>query len=71
MTTQDREDFTPYRFRIQIPNSNTVIDSYPTPAEFLEVLRKHGVENPFETTLSLTAEPQSVFKGECQPILDD
>ncbi|RWA11294.1 hypothetical protein EKO27_g3813 [Xylaria grammica] len=59
---RDREDFTPYRFRIRIPNSNTVIDSYPTPAEFLEVLRKHGVENPFETTLSLTAEPQSVFK---------
>ncbi|KAI0459330.1 soluble quino protein glucose/sorbosone dehydrogenase [Xylaria acuta] len=59
---RDREDFTPYRFRIQIPNSNTVIDSYPTPSEFLAVLRKHGVENPFETTLSLTAEPQSVFK---------
>ncbi|KAI1821254.1 soluble quino protein glucose/sorbosone dehydrogenase [Xylaria intraflava] len=59
---RDREDFTPYRFRIQIPNSNTVIDSYPGPSEFLEVLRKHGVENPFETTLSLTAEPQSVFK---------
>ncbi|KAJ2991042.1 hypothetical protein NUW58_g2668 [Xylaria curta] len=59
---RDREDFTPYRFRIQIPNSNTVIDSYPNPSEFLEVLRKHGVENPFETTLSFTAEPQSVFK---------
>ncbi|KAI0877593.1 soluble quino protein glucose/sorbosone dehydrogenase [Hypoxylon argillaceum] len=59
---RDREDFTPYRFRIQIPNSNVVIDSYPSPSEFLEVLRKHGVENPFETTLSLTAEPQSVFK---------
>ncbi|KAI0194559.1 soluble quino protein glucose/sorbosone dehydrogenase [Astrocystis sublimbata] len=59
---REREDFTPYRFRIQIPNSNTVIDSYPTPTEFLEVLRKHGVENPFETTISLTAEPQSVFK---------
>ncbi|KAI1431570.1 soluble quino protein glucose/sorbosone dehydrogenase [Xylaria sp. CBS 124048] len=59
---RDREDFTPYRFRIQIPNSDVVIDSYPGPTEFLEVLRKHGVENPFETTLSLTAEPQSVFK---------
>ncbi|GAW26300.1 putative wd repeat-containing protein [Rosellinia necatrix] len=59
---RDREDFTPYRFRIQIPNSNTVVDAYPSPSEFLEVLRKHGVENPFETTLCLTAEPQSVFR---------
>ncbi|KAI1194236.1 soluble quino protein glucose/sorbosone dehydrogenase [Nemania serpens] len=59
---RDREDFTPYRFRIQIPNSNVLIDSFPSPSEFLAVLKKYGVENPFETTLSLTAEPQSVFK---------
>ncbi|KAI1811639.1 soluble quino protein glucose/sorbosone dehydrogenase [Poronia punctata] len=59
---RDREDFTPYRFRIRVPNSDIVIDSYPSPSEFLEVLRKHGIENPFETTISLTAEPQSVFK---------
>ncbi|KAI8635456.1 Quino protein amine dehydrogenase [Xylariaceae sp. FL1651] len=59
---RDREDFTPYRFRIQIPNSNAVIDTYPSPSEFLEVLRKHGVENPFETTITLSAEPQAVFK---------
>ncbi|KAI1335600.1 WD40 repeat-like protein [Xylariaceae sp. FL0016] len=59
---RDREDFTPYRFRIRIPNSDIVIDNYPSPAEFLDVLRKHGVENPFETTITLSAEPQAVFK---------
>ncbi|KAI1264272.1 soluble quino protein glucose/sorbosone dehydrogenase [Xylariaceae sp. FL1019] len=59
---KDRENFTPYRFRIRVPNSNIVIDQYPTPSEFLDVLRKHGVENPFETTITLSAEPQAVFK---------
>ncbi|KAH9888295.1 YVTN repeat-like/Quino protein amine dehydrogenase [Xylariomycetidae sp. FL2044] len=59
---RDREDFLPYRFRIHIPNSDVVIDNYPTPSEFLAVLRKHGIENPFETTITLAAEPQAVFK---------
>ncbi|KAI0483323.1 WD40 repeat-like protein [Xylariaceae sp. FL0804] len=59
---RDREDFTPYRFRIKVPDSDTIIDNYPSPAEFLQVLRKHGVENPFETTITLSAEPQAVFK---------
>ncbi|KAI0600267.1 WD40 repeat-like protein [Biscogniauxia sp. FL1348] len=59
---RDREEFTPYRFRIQLPSANVVIDNYPSPSEFLEVLRKHGVENPFETTITLSAEPQAVFK---------
>ncbi|KAI0016422.1 WD40 repeat-like protein [Xylariomycetidae sp. FL0641] len=59
---RERDEFTPYRFRIQLPNSTTVIDNYPSPSEFLEVLRKHGVENPFETTITLSAEPQAVFK---------
>ncbi|KAI2640347.1 YVTN repeat-like/Quino protein amine dehydrogenase [Hypomontagnella submonticulosa] len=59
---REREEFTPYRFRIHIPSSNTIIDNYPTPAEFLSVLRKHGIENPFETTITLAAEPQAVFK---------
>ncbi|ORY66084.1 WD repeat-containing protein [Pseudomassariella vexata] len=59
---RDREDFTPYRFRIHVPSSDTIIDTYPTPAEFMSILRKHGVNNPFETTLTLSAEPQAVFK---------
>ncbi|KAI1779532.1 YVTN repeat-like/Quino protein amine dehydrogenase [Hypoxylon cercidicola] len=59
---RDREEFTPYRFRIHISGSDTVIDNYPTPSEFLAVLRKHGIENPFETTITLAAEPQAVFK---------
>ncbi|CAJ2501253.1 Uu.00g041060.m01.CDS01 [Anthostomella pinea] len=59
---REREEFTPYRFRIQLPNSDIVIDNYPSPSEFLEVLRKHGIENPFETTITLSAEPQAVFK---------
>ncbi|KAI1074925.1 YVTN repeat-like/Quino protein amine dehydrogenase [Whalleya microplaca] len=59
---RDREEFTPYRFRIHIPSSDIVIDNYPTPSEFLAVLRKHGIENPFETTITLAAEPQAVFK---------
>ncbi|KAI1873060.1 uncharacterized protein JN550_003313 [Neoarthrinium moseri] len=58
----DREDFTPYRFRIHIPSSDVVIDTYPSPQEFLAVLRSHGITNPFETTLTLSAEPQAVFK---------
>ncbi|KAK9773933.1 hypothetical protein SCAR479_09574 [Seiridium cardinale] len=59
---RDREDFTPYRFRIHVPSSDIVIDTYPTPQEFLRVLRSHGITNPFETTLTLSAEPQAVFK---------
>ncbi|KAK6216296.1 Trehalose-6-P synthase/phosphatase complex subunit [Pestalotiopsis sp. IQ-011] len=59
---REREDFTPYRFRIHVPSSDIVIDHYPTPQEFLAVLRSHGIANPFETTLTLSAEPQAVFK---------
>jgi ribosome assembly protein 4 len=59
---RDRDEFTPYRFRIHIPSSEIVIDTYPTPQEFLAVLRSHGITNPFETTLTLAAEPQAVFK---------
>ncbi|KAK3329909.1 WD40-repeat-containing domain protein [Apodospora peruviana] len=57
---RDREDFTPYRFRIHIPGKDIIVDQFPT--DLLGLLRKHGVENPFETTLTLSAEPQSVFK---------
>ncbi|KUI66799.1 Ribosome assembly protein 4 [Cytospora mali] len=56
----DREDFLPYRFRIHIPNTTIIIDQYPT--NLLELLRSHGVDNPFETTITLSAEPQAVFK---------
>lgn len=43
---QDREDFTPYRFRIHIPGKDVIIDQYPT--DLLGLLQKHGVSNPFE-----------------------
>ncbi|KAK4044343.1 ribosome assembly protein 4 [Parachaetomium inaequale] len=51
---RDREDFTPYRFRIHIPGKDIIIDQYPT--DLLGLLQKHGVTNPFD------AEPQAVFK---------
>ncbi|KAK4129097.1 WD40 repeat-like protein [Parathielavia appendiculata] len=51
---RDREDFTPYRFRIHIPGKDVIIDQYP--ADLLGLLQKHGVTNPFD------AEPQAVFK---------
>jgi ribosome assembly protein 4 len=74
---RDREDFVPYRFRIQVENNNNqtnedgtpytttttaIIDTYPTPAEFLATLRAHGITNPFETTITLAAEPQAIFR---------
>lgn len=59
---RDKEDFTPYKFRIHIPSTEIILDNYPSPADFLAVLRSHGVANPFETTLTLSAEPQSVFR---------
>jgi hypothetical protein len=43
---QDREDFTPYRFRIHIPGKDIIVDQYPT--DLLGLLQKHGVANPFE-----------------------
>jgi ribosome assembly protein 4 len=57
---RDREDFTPYRFRIHIPGKDIIVDQYPT--DLLGLLQKHGVANPFETTITLSAEPQAVFK---------
>ncbi|KAK3935827.1 ribosome assembly protein 4 [Diplogelasinospora grovesii] len=57
---RDREDFTPYRFRIHIPGKDIIIDQYP--ADLLGLLQKNGVSDPFETTITLSAEPQAVFK---------
>lgn len=57
---QERDEFLPYRFRIHIPDSDIIVDQYPT--DLLQLLRSHGIENPFETTVTLTAEPQAVFK---------
>ncbi|TPX18338.1 uncharacterized protein E0L32_011749 [Thyridium curvatum] len=59
---RERDDFLPYRFRIHIPGSDPplIIDQYPT--DLLALLRQHGIENAFETTITLAAEPQSVFK---------
>jgi ribosome assembly protein 4 len=58
---REKDDFTPFRFRIHV-NADTIIDTYPSPSEFLAVLRSHGITNPFETTITLSAEPQAVFK---------
>lgn len=57
---RDRDDFLPYRFRIHVPGTEIIIDQYP--ADLLALLRAHGVTNPFETTVTLSAEPQAVFK---------
>ncbi|TQS32026.1 hypothetical protein Golomagni_07671, partial [Golovinomyces magnicellulatus] len=57
---RDREEFVPYRFRVHIPDTDIVIDTYPS--DLLQLLRSHGIENPFETTVTLSAEPQAVFK---------
>lgn len=42
--------------------TTTTIENFPTPSEFLKVLRDNGITNPFETTLTLAADPQSVFR---------
>ncbi|SPQ18463.1 ccdd4571-0151-4a36-b04b-ff79eefb099c [Thermothielavioides terrestris] len=60
MLGRDREDFTPYRFRIHIPGKDVIVDQYPS--DLLELLQKHGVTNPSETTITFSAEPQAVFK---------
>lgn len=57
---RDREDFLPYAFRLHIPGKDIIIDQYPS--DLLGLLRSHGIENPFETTITLSAEPQAVFK---------
>ncbi|KAM0487048.1 hypothetical protein ACHAPX_000316 [Trichoderma viride] len=60
LLAREREEFLPYRFRIHIPETDIIIDQYPT--DLLQLLRSHGIENPFETTVTLSAEPQAVFK---------
>lgn len=57
---RDKEDFLPYRFRIHVPGTDIIVDQYPN--DLLGLLRSHGVTNPFETTVTLSAEPQAVFK---------
>lgn len=57
---QDKEEFLPYRFRIHIPGTELIVDEYPQ--DLLKLLRDHGIENPYETTVTLSAEPQAVFK---------
>ncbi|OAA61758.1 WD repeat protein [Niveomyces insectorum RCEF 264] len=59
---RDTDEFLPYRFRIHIPDRDPplVVDQYP--ADLYALLRAHGIENPFETTLTLSAEPQAVFR---------
>ncbi|KAH7312572.1 WD40-repeat-containing domain protein [Stachybotrys elegans] len=60
LLARERENFLPYRFRVHIPGKDIIVDQWPS--DLLELLRSHGVENPFETTVSLSAEPQAVFK---------
>lgn len=36
------------------------MDQYPS--DLLQLLKSHGIDNPFETTVTLSAEPQAVFK---------
>ncbi|PKS06320.1 hypothetical protein jhhlp_007068 [Lomentospora prolificans] len=57
---RDREEFLPYRFRVHIPDSDIIVDQYPT--DLLQLLKSHGISNPFETTVTLGAEPQAVFR---------
>lgn len=59
---RDSDEFQPYRFRIHIPGSDppVIVDQYP--ADLYGLLRAHGIENPFETTITLAAEPQAVFR---------
>ncbi|KAB5551017.1 WD40-repeat-containing domain protein [Coniochaeta sp. 2T2.1] len=68
---RDREDHTPYRFRIHVSTpskdsstpTTTILDFYPTnPSALLPLLASHGITSPFETTLTLAAEPQSIFR---------
>ncbi len=42
------------------PTRPLVVDQYP--ADLLALLRQHGIANPFELTVTLTADPQSVFR---------
>lgn len=60
LMSREREEFVPYRFRVHIPDSDIIVDQYPSDLHAL--LRSHGIENPFETTVTLSAEPQAVFK---------
>ncbi|CVK99421.1 putative WD40-repeat (notchless) [Fusarium sp. NRRL 25303] len=64
LLAREKEEFLPYRFRIHIPDTDIIVDQYPT--DLLQLLRNHGIENPFETTVTLSAEPQAVFK--VQPV---
>ncbi|KKA28409.1 hypothetical protein TD95_000235 [Thielaviopsis punctulata] len=57
---RDREEFLPYKFRVHIPDSDVIVDTYPE--DLLALLQSHGIANPFETTITLGAEPQAVFK---------
>ncbi|TLD18062.1 hypothetical protein PspLS_10519 [Pyricularia sp. CBS 133598] len=62
---RDADESVPYRFRILLPpgkgnKEEIVIDSYPS--DLGALLRQHGIEDTFETTLTLAAEPQAVFK---------
>ncbi|KAK1770442.1 YVTN repeat-like/Quino protein amine dehydrogenase [Phialemonium atrogriseum] len=54
---RDRDDFVPYRFRIQTTQSEGI--QYPS--NLLDYFRTHKI-SPNETTITLLAEPQAVFR---------
>lgn len=57
---QEKEEHLPYRFRVHIPGTDIIVDQFPS--DLLALLRSHGIPNPFETTITLAAEPQAVFR---------
>ncbi|CAK7227617.1 ribosome assembly [Sporothrix bragantina] len=62
---REQDEFLPYRFRIHLPekdgeDKSIVVDQYPS--DLYALLKSHGIDNPFETTLTLAAEPQAVFR---------
>ena len=59
----DKEEAVPYRFKIQVSGSGTVIDHLPTdPSQLPALLEAQGVGSASEVVLDLVAEPQAVFK---------
>lgn len=59
----DKEEAVPYRFKIQVSGSGTVIDHLPTdPSQLPALLEAKGVGSASEVVLDLVAEPQAVFK---------
>ena len=65
---RERDEFVPYRFRVQVPNPNAGADGEDQfivagfGPDFLETLRARGISDPSESTLTVVAEEQAVFR---------